>query len=169
MVLPEGLLIGLNIIIQVSMNGMAPPQNPQTPQAAAQSTAFFMRAALAVIGVTIPYYVVYALALGATAYALSEVYLGRTTTIREAYRVVGRKFWRLLWSHLLDPSSCCRHFHTGRLPLRPRGGKHGLMPKSMAWVSIIMVLITFLGFIIGGILVVSLPVALQRSGPRAGA
>lgn len=99
MVLPEGLLIGLNIIVQVYVSGIMPapvPHSPPSPQAAAQSAGFVMRAGLASVSILLPYFVVYAMALGASTYALSEVYLGRATTIRESYRVVARKFWRLL-------------------------------------------------------------------------
>ncbi len=41
------------------------------------------------------YLLVYSIALGATTYALSEVHLGRATSIRDAYRKLRGKSWRL--------------------------------------------------------------------------
>jgi hypothetical protein len=155
MVLPEGILVGLNILVQVYMSTIPlPPQNPHSPQAAAQSAAFVMRAVLASLLIMIPYYIAYAMALGATTYALSEVYLGRTVTIRESYRVIRHRIGRLLnviFSILL------RSF--GILVLAVflfaiMVGGMAPMPRSMAWVMVIVGVVAFFGFIIGGILMV---------------
>jgi hypothetical protein len=154
MVLPEGLLVGLNIFVQVSLSGIAVPQNPNSPQAAAQSAAFLMRAGLASFLILIPYYIVYAMALGATTYALSEVYLGRTATIRESYRVVRHRVGRLLnviFSILLRSAGILvlAVFLFAILV-------GGLAPisKSMVWVTVIVALAAFFGFILGIILMV---------------
>jgi hypothetical protein len=155
MVLPEGLLIALNIIIQVSMSGVELPKNPQTPQAAAQSMAYYVHLGLASFSIIIPYYLVYAMALGATAYALSEIHLGRTTTIRESYRVVRRKLGRLLnviFSILLRSVGIFMLatfliFTLTVLAIAP-------IPKSMTWLIAIVGLLAILGFIISGILVI---------------
>ena len=154
MVLPEGLLVGLNIVVQISLSAAALPQNPQTPQAAAQAAAFAIRAGLAFLGILVPYYIVYAMALGATTYALSEVYLGRTATIRESYRVVGKRLWRLLsviFSILLRTFGIL--VLAGFLFAFVIGGM-AIIPKSMTWVMFIVVPVAFLGFIIGGTLIV---------------
>jgi hypothetical protein len=155
MVLPEGLLVGLNIFVQVYMSTIPlPSQNPHSPQAAAQSAAFAMRAGLASLLILIPYYIAYAMALGATTYALSEVYLGRTVTIRESYRVVRHRVGRLLnviFSILLRS--------IGILVLAVflfaiMVGGMAPMPRSMAWVTVIVGVVAFFGFILGGILMV---------------
>jgi hypothetical protein len=46
--------------------------------------------------VGLAYWVVYTLALGGTAFAVAEVYLGKTVTISQAYRKVLRRFWGLM-------------------------------------------------------------------------
>ena len=40
--------------------------------------------------------VVYSIAVAAATRAVSETYLGRAATVRDSYRSVGRKFWRLI-------------------------------------------------------------------------
>jgi hypothetical protein len=42
------------------------------------------------------YFIVYGVALGATTFAVSDVYLGRSTTARAAYRRVRKRFWSLM-------------------------------------------------------------------------
>lgn len=155
MVLPQGIMVGLNIIIQAYMSTIAPPQNPHSPQAAAQSAAFAMRAGLSSFLISIPYFVVYALALGANTYALSEVYLGRTTTIRESYRAVRRKVGRLL---NVTISILLRSFGIFVLAtfilVFMASGIMALIPKSMVWVTAIVGIMAILGILIGGILTV---------------
>lgn len=48
------------------------------------------------IVVAITIFVVYAVALGATAFAVSEIHLGRTTTAHAAYQRVRERFWSLI-------------------------------------------------------------------------
>jgi hypothetical protein len=154
MVLPEAIIVGLNIVLQVYLSGFAPPHAGQSPQAAAQSAAAAMRLSMVSIAAMIPHYIVYAMALGATTYALSEVYLGRTTTIRESYRVVLNKLWRILkviFSILL------RTFGIFILA----GVLFGIMIaavapilKSMPWVAAIVGFCAILGLIIVGILAI---------------
>jgi len=147
MVLPEGLLIALNIIIQVSMSGVALPQNPQTPQAAAQSMAYYVHLGLGFLSIIIPYCVVYAMALGATAYALSEIHLGRTTTIRESYRVVRHKLGRLLnviFSILLRSMGI--FMPAMFLLIILMAIAIAPIPKSMTWLIAIVGLLAILGF-----------------------
>jgi hypothetical protein len=43
----------------------------------------------------VAYFVLYAVALGATTYAVSEIHLGRTTTVRVAYRSMRGRYWRM--------------------------------------------------------------------------
>ena len=157
MVLPEGLLIALNIIVQIYVSGIMPtlaPQGSPNPQAAAQSAAIGMRTGLASLSILIPYYIVYAIALGATTYALSEVYLGRTTTIRESYRVVGRKIWRLMrviFSILLRTFGL---FGMGGFLLVMMIASVASLFKLMPWVAALAGLIAILAAILGGVLVI---------------
>jgi hypothetical protein len=46
--------------------------------------------------IIVGYWVVYTLALGGTAFAVAEVYLGKTVTISQAYHKVVRRFWGLM-------------------------------------------------------------------------
>lgn len=157
MVLPEGLLVGLNVLVQVYMSGIMPPPNPHSPpspQAAAQSAAFAMRAGLASFSILIPYFIVYAMALGASTYALSEVYLGRTTTIRESYRVVGHRIWRLLHVIFSILFRSFGLFGLGGILLVFMIAAVAPLFRSLPWVAVLVGLIALLGMLISGILVV---------------
>jgi hypothetical protein len=96
MVIPQGMIVALNIIMQVTMNPARFPQPQQNPQTADQAAASLWHAALASFAILIPYLIVYTMALGASTYALSEIYLGRAITIRESYRAVRRKVGSIL-------------------------------------------------------------------------
>src|ERR1017187_1444630 len=153
MVLPQAVMVGLNIIFQVFLSTLpVPPQNPHTPQAAAQSAAYAMRGGLASFAVLIPYFVIYALALGATTYALSEVYLGRTTTIVESYRTVHRRVGRLLhviFSILLRTAGIFfLFFFSLGIAI---AALSATLPKSMKWVIVIVAIMALGGLVLGGI------------------
>jgi hypothetical protein len=45
----------------------------------------------------VAYWIVYAIALGATTFAVADVYLGRAASIKAAYRRIRGRIWRLLW------------------------------------------------------------------------
>ncbi|HKW26705.1 MAG TPA: glycerophosphoryl diester phosphodiesterase membrane domain-containing protein [Terriglobales bacterium] len=45
----------------------------------------------------VAYWIVYAIALGASTFAVSDVYLGRTATIAASYRRIRGRIWRLFW------------------------------------------------------------------------
>lgn len=96
MVVPQGLLAALNVIIQVTLHPVIYMQPQKNPEVAAHAAVSAMYAALAGFAALIPYAVLYTLALGAATHALSEIYLGRATTILASYRAVRRKFWKLL-------------------------------------------------------------------------
>jgi hypothetical protein len=155
MAVPQGIMAGLSLVIQIFMNPVMYAQPQQSPQAAAQTVASAMHVFLAGLGVLVPYFVLYVLALGASTYALSETYLGRTTTIRQSYRVVLRKFWKLLFVII---SVFLRSFgilmlaifvltFTMTAALAP-------IPPSMVWVPIVVGLLAILGMVAGGVLVV---------------
>jgi hypothetical protein len=154
MVLPEGLLVGLNVFIQVYLRSMALPRNPQSSQAAAQAVANAMRAGLASFGILIPYFIVYALALGATTYALSEVYLGRTTTIRESYRVVRHRLGRLLRVIFAIVLQFVGIIMAATFLLVLVLAVTTPLRKATVWATITVGLVAILGFIMAGILVV---------------
>lgn len=154
MVLPEGLLVALNVLVQVSLSGESYPRHPQTAQAAAQAATAAMRVGMAGVAVLIPYFIVYALALGATTYALSEVYLGRTTTIRAAYRAVWRRFWRVLGVIFAILLRTAGIFVLAVFVVIFMVGGLAVLPKSMAWVAILVGLIAILGMLVSGVLAI---------------
>ncbi len=154
MVLPQGLLVALQIIVQVLLGVVALQPHPQNPQAVAQSMRLLLGAGVASLGILIPYYIVYAMALGATTHALSEVYLGRTATIRESYRVILRSVWKILnviFSILIRVFGF--FFLVGILFVVVMGGM-AAMPKSMIWLTVIMGLVVLLGFLASIILAI---------------
>jgi hypothetical protein len=157
MVLPEGLLVGLNVLVQVYMSGIMPPPSPHSPpspQVAAQSTAFAMRAGSLFLGILIPYFIVYAMALGASTYALSEVYLGRVTTIRESYRIVANKFWRLLHVIFSILFRSFGLFFLGGILLVFMIAAVAPLFRTLPWIAALVGLIALLGMLISGILVI---------------
>ncbi len=154
MVLPEAIMVGLAIVVQVYVSGVPVVRNPQNAHVAAQSFSSAMRVMLVSLGSMIPHYIVYALALGATTYALSEVYLGRTTTIRETYRVVLAHFWRLIRVIFAIVLRCFGVLVLGGFLLGMVLASLALLPKSMAWMAAIVGLVGILGFITGAILMV---------------
>jgi len=153
MVAPEAVLVGLNLLMQVFLR---PPRFvPGTrPVPSTQMAAFLGRAGLSTLAILLAYYVVYALALGATTYALSEIHLGRATTIRESYRAVRRRLGRLINVTL---TIMIRTFGVFVLALVLLGFSLALMgnlPRSLLWVAVLLGLGLFVGFIITGILLI---------------
>lgn len=154
MVLPQGILVGMQILVQVFLSTIPLPQNPHTPQAAMQTMRFGVSAALASLGILIPYYVAYATALGATTHALSEVYLGRTATIRESFRVIRRRVGRIL--HVIISI-----FLRGAGFMILAGiifflviGAMAVIPKSMVLLIVLMGLVAILGLVAAFILMI---------------
>jgi hypothetical protein len=96
MALPSLLALGFGVIMAV-----ASPQ-PVTPESMAAGDAdpaeiiggvvWFM---IAIIGMAAVYFITYAVALGATTVAVSELYMGRPITIRGAYTPMRGKVGRL--------------------------------------------------------------------------
>jgi hypothetical protein len=102
MALPQVLQVALFLAVggfKPAPVTVAPPADPgealkQLGPALAASFVFFV--ALMIVSLLI-----YAVALGATTQALSEVHLGRAASIRGAYRNLGGKIWCLLGTVLL--------------------------------------------------------------------
>lgn len=67
----------------------------RTP-AIAHGARFVEPALIGTVIIMMTYFVVYAVALGATTFAVSDVYLGRATTARAAYRRIRARFWGLI-------------------------------------------------------------------------
>ncbi len=146
MVLPQGILVGMQIIVQVFLSTVALPQNPQTPQAAMQAMHFALSAGLASMGILIPYYIAYAMALGATTHALSEVYLGRTATIRDSFRVIRRRVGRILHVIISILLRAIGFVALGFILLGMVVGAITVIPKSMILLVALMGLAAVLGF-----------------------
>jgi hypothetical protein len=85
------LLIQLKIFGPVVMPRQPDAITPQFLQ------AMFIRVAISLVVGTVIYLVGTALASSATAYAVSMVHLGKTTTIAESYRRIKPIFLRILW------------------------------------------------------------------------
>jgi hypothetical protein len=167
MVIPQSLMVALNIMIQVTLNPAMFPQAQKDPHAATQAAETAMRAGLASFAILIPYFVVYTLALGASTYALSEIYLGRTITIRESYRAVRRKLGTLLNVFF---SISLRTFGLVILLFILMGMMvAGVAPiaKFMPWVAIVVGLIAILGMLAAAALVIIFLVRYSVAVPAA--
>jgi len=94
MALPQLFAVAINLFVQ----GLTGPQLmfPSADASAAQPAINFaaIMGGMAVMGLV--YWVVYAIALGATTFAVSEVFLGRHASIRGSYDRMKGRFWRLM-------------------------------------------------------------------------
>jgi hypothetical protein len=153
MVAPEALLVGLNILLQIFLRPphIVPGARPPAP---VQMATYAVRAGLSTLGILLSYYIVYALALGATTYALSEIHLGRTTTIRDSYRAVRRRLGRLINVTLTIILRTFGVFMMAVFLLAFAFGLMGTLPKSLGWLTVVLGLGLVVGFIITGILLV---------------
>ena len=89
MAMPSSLAIPLNIYI-LTRGGSPIPfgrQVPQNPLAVFTFTYF---------GLVILIWMAHSLALGAATFAVSDAYLGRSSTVRGAYGRISGRFWRLI-------------------------------------------------------------------------
>ena len=153
MVAPEGLLVGFNVLMQIFLKTPQPVPGARAP-APAQMAAYAMRAGMGTLGILLSYYIVYALALGATTHALSEIHLGRTTTIRASYRAVRRRLGRLINVTLTILLRTFGVFMLAGFLLAFSVALMGALPKSLAWIAILVGLALFVGFVIIGILAI---------------
>jgi len=153
MVAPQALLVGLNLLMQIFLR---PPRFvPGTRVVpSAQMAAFLGRAGVSTLAILLAYYVVYALALGATTYALSEIHLGRATTILESYRAVWRRLGRLINVTLTILIRTFGVFLLAGFVLAFCLVLMGSLPRSLVWVSVLLGLALLVGFVITGILLV---------------
>lgn len=96
MALPSLIALGFGVVVAV-FNPQ--PVNPESVAAGETQPAEILGAVAwfvaAMIGMLIVYFIAYAVALGATTVAVSELYLGRPITIRAAYAPLRGKVGRL--------------------------------------------------------------------------
>ncbi len=88
MAVPSSFAIPINVFFLSVQGGLAP--------SAAPSPAQILTAIAGVFVFVIIFWMAYALAMGAAAYAVSQAYLGQPATVRGSYRKVSEKFWRLV-------------------------------------------------------------------------
>lgn len=98
MALPQVLIVAVNLgLISFRSPRIAAPR-PGHPVPIFSPAHILSTLAATLLGVALvmfAYALVYCIALGASSFALSEVHLGRTTTIAGAYRRLRGKVWRL--------------------------------------------------------------------------
>jgi len=153
MVAPEAVLVGLNLLMQIFLR---PPRFvPGTRVVpSAQMAAFMARAGLSTLAILLAYYVVYALALGATTHALSEIHLGRATTILESYRAVRRRLGRLINVTLTILIRTFGVFLLAGCLLAFCLALMGSLPRSLVWAAVLLGMTLLVGFVITGVLLI---------------
>lgn len=97
MALPQVFMVAISVFVQ-SLRLTTPirPAPKDPAQVFAQFPAFIIGLVITAAIFMVATIVIYSLVHGATAYALSEVHLGRQTTITNAFRSLRGKVWRLL-------------------------------------------------------------------------
>lgn len=97
MALPQLFMLAVGLSMEALQASTSPQQAGGDPQAAASAAfgigIFFLVGMLVML---VAFYATYVLALAATVFAVSDVYLGRPTSVRAAYGRVRGKVWRLL-------------------------------------------------------------------------
>jgi len=97
MALPQLFAIAANLFTQGIMGPQALMPIGGNAQSSPAAIGAMMGGYVAGMGVmALVYWIVYSVALGATTFAVSEVYLGRRTSVRESYRRMHGRFWRLM-------------------------------------------------------------------------
>jgi len=96
MALPKVLEVALLLLSHVLKPAPAMVSRSPDPAAALKQLGPALGGSLIyLVAIIIISSLIYAVALGATTHALSEVHLGRSASIREAYRNLSGKIWRL--------------------------------------------------------------------------
>jgi Membrane domain of glycerophosphoryl diester phosphodiesterase len=90
MLIPSLILVPVNLFLFGAQRPFA--TNP-TPAAAKAMVATFL---FVIFGFVVAFWVVHTVGLAATTHAVSEVYLGRASTVRGAYGKIRGRFWRLM-------------------------------------------------------------------------
>jgi hypothetical protein len=86
MAIPSCLVLPMQFFL-LRVRGVPLPWNRPSPQS--HSIAY-------VYGFLLIYWFIYAVVQGATTYAVADAYMGRTSTVRQAYGKVRGRFWRII-------------------------------------------------------------------------
>jgi hypothetical protein len=86
MLIPSCVILPMQFFVLRS-RGVPFPWNKPSPQSPFQTYMF---------GFLFVYWIIYSVAQAATTYAVADSYLGRLSTIREAYGKIRGRFWRLI-------------------------------------------------------------------------
>lgn len=97
MLLPSLLAMASGILVALLRTPMIAPK----PASPAVSFTLIGGALGGVVVAMVAYWIVYAVALGASTFAVADVYLERTATIAASYRRIRGRIGRLLWLMLL--------------------------------------------------------------------
>jgi hypothetical protein len=148
MAIPQAFVVALNLFFE-GIQQVA-RDTPGIPTAV-DSLPFILGIAIGVILFVIIFLLVSAFAWGAATYAVSEVHLGRTTTIRRAYDWMRGRLWRLIVTFL---AVFIRMMGVGILVV---GGIVGIASGGAAFrlnifLAIAGIALGILGMIAGGIL-----------------
>src|SRR5690349_9944077 len=96
MALPQVLMVGVSTLIQaLRLTTPLRPAKQDPAQVLALIPAYLAGFVITMAAVMLAAFVIYSIVHGATAYALSEVHLGRTTSIPNSFRSLRGKVWRL--------------------------------------------------------------------------
>ena len=97
MAAPMLIVVAMNLLLfGVSETPLPDLNTANTPEARQAAALMVWQVLLGVWVMGLIYWVVYGIALGATTIAVSEVYLGRTTTIRHAYDSIRGKILEII-------------------------------------------------------------------------
>lgn len=97
MAIPQLFGIALSLFFQALQAPFGTePAAPTPAPAGSELVGFVFGAIVGASGIAIIYILVYAVALGATTFAVSEIHLGQPTSVRSAYRKMKGQAWRLL-------------------------------------------------------------------------
>jgi hypothetical protein len=94
MAVPQVLIVAVNVAFQIFQT-RAMERVANSPPGTGFGAVSLMLVPFGAFFVVIIYFVLYAVALGATTYAVSEIHLGRPTSARAAYRNMRSQYWRL--------------------------------------------------------------------------
>jgi hypothetical protein len=94
MAVPQVVIVAIDLSIQALKRTVLPNAGGAPP--ALHAGLYYGSAVLGALIVLLAYFAIYAVALGATTFAVSEIHLGRATTARAAYRRMRGRYWRLV-------------------------------------------------------------------------
>lgn len=94
---PQVAMVAVSLFIQsLRLTGSPPPPSKDPAEIFARFPGMIAGFAITIVVVMLAAIIIYSLVQGAVAFALSEVHLGRATTINAAFRSLRGKAWRLL-------------------------------------------------------------------------